>query len=386
MSAEWLDVPIFGEEIMASVQSSFLQYRMVTRDMDAAMTRKAAEVRIEREVAQFRESQSGFSSSDELADDYSVYTLVVAASGLDEMSYAKALMQKVISGGSGKDSYASKLTDGRYSDLAAYFQFDEAGGRLSTLVANVDKTVAAYEAIMVDSDRDEKLIAKDIAEYLDAIGSIGTVADLMKNKAVLTFGLRAHGLEGLISQNDALLKAFAGDASDLVFSDDKEKAKFSEYLKTFSFDKNGDASKASIFVDPEKVVSDYVRQSLEKDIGERDENVRLALYFQRKAADINNFYDILADKALAAVIRGAFGMPDEMAGADIDAQARALSKRINIEDLQDPEKVEKLIQRFLILTDTSSQNNPILSLFNGSGASEVGIGYDLLMTMQSVKR
>ena len=110
----------------------------------------------------------------------------------------------------------------------------------------------------------------------------------------------------------------------------------------------------------------YMRQTLEENAGLQNEGVRLALYFERKAGDINSFYEILGDQALAMVVRTALGLPDSMAQADIDRQVATMKKRIDIEDFKDPEKIEKMIQRFLIYTEinnTDATANPILSLF-----------------------
>jgi hypothetical protein len=62
-----------------------------------------------------------------------------------------------------------------------------------------------------------------------------------------------------------------------------------------------------------------------------------------------------------------------MSLADIDKQASMITKRLNIADLSDPAKVDKLIARFSALYDinNSSANTPsILSLFTTNNSTQ----------------
>ncbi|MDG9072639.1 DUF1217 domain-containing protein, partial [Streptococcus pneumoniae] len=64
----------------------------------------------------------------------------------------------------------------------------------------------------------------------------------------------------------------------------------------------------------------YLRQTIESTQGEENAGVRLALYFERKVADITSAYDILSDNALSEVFRTVFSLPDEVAAMDVDQQ------------------------------------------------------------------
>ena len=77
--------------------------------------------------------------------------------------------------------------------------------------------------------------------------------------------------------------------------------------------------------------------------------MRLALYFERKAPGLTSFYQVLADPALAQVVRTALGLPDSFASADIDKQVALFESKIDIADLKDPEKLSKFMQRFTSL-------------------------------------
>ena len=55
---------------------------------------------------------------------------------------------------------------------------------------------------------------------------------------------------------------------------------------------------------------------------------------------------LLADKALLKFVQTTFSIPEAASRADLDIQVRNLEKHLNVKDLQDPKKVDKLIQRF----------------------------------------
>ncbi|TGP13048.1 DUF1217 domain-containing protein, partial [Mesorhizobium sp. M2D.F.Ca.ET.233.01.1.1] len=102
-------------------------------------------------------------------------------------------------------------------------------------------------------------------------------------------------------------------------------------------------------------VDKYMRQTLEENAGETNQGVRLALYFQRKAPEITNWYDVLADTALSSVVRTALGLPASIASADIDKQAQMFEQKLDIADFKDPDKLNKFLTRFTSLWEI---NNP----------------------------
>ena len=70
------------------------------------------------------------------------------------------------------------------------------------------------------------------------------------------------------------------------------------------------------------VIDKYLRQTLEENAGKDNEGVRLALYFERKAPKLTSFYQVLADPALAKVVRTLLSLPDAFAKADVDKQVK----------------------------------------------------------------
>jgi hypothetical protein len=73
-----------------------------------------------------------------------------------------------------------------------------------------------------------------------------------------------------------------------------------------------------------------------------------ALYFREKAGTVRDVYTILGDPVMRRVVTGALGLPGGIAVQSVEAQARAVSSRLDLDTLQKPAEVQKLIARYLI--------------------------------------
>jgi hypothetical protein len=136
-----------------------------------------------------------------------------------------------------------------------------------------------------------------------------------------------------------------------------------------------------------KTIDLHVRQTMESDAGSQNEGVRLALYFQRKAGSVTSAFGILADKALFEVVRTALALPVGMSQADIEVQAAMITKRLDLADLKDPEKVAKFLARFSALYDLNNGTSgtaSAASIILGGGQSGIGTNVGLLASLQSV--
>jgi hypothetical protein len=162
--------------------------------------------------------------------------------------------------------------------------------------------------------------------------------------------------------------------------------RYKKFAETFNFARYGET--ATVFERAQQgTVDNYVRQTLEEDAGNQNEGARLALYFDRKAPDITNIYQLLGDKALLQVIHTAFQIPELTALMDIDKQAEMIGKKLDIDDLKDPEKLKKLLNRFTSLWElnnggSSTGASGTAALFS---QTSVGISGDVLSAIQNLR-
>ena len=65
---------------------------------------------------------------------------------------------------------------------------------------------------------------------------------------------------------------------------------------------------------------------------------------------------MLGDPIMRRVVTGALGLPTTIAIQSVETQARAVSSRLNLEKLQSPKEVQKLIERYLTNKEQTTTN------------------------------
>lgn len=256
-------------------------------------------------------------------------------------------------------------------------------------------TYVTYQSIARDMvrtiDRIEKqpIVARDTAYYLENITKVKSIEEFLDDDKLYRYAMKAHGLGDMTYAKAFMRKVLEGgiDASD-AFANQLADKRYRDFASTFNFVRHGETT--TVFTRAQQGTVDlYARQTLEEEAGNQNEGVRLALYFERKAAGIEDAYDILADQALAKVVRTALGLPDTIALSDVDKQAALLGDRIDFEEFSDPEKLGKFLQRFTSLWELSSGggNSAALATANllFSQPTALGISTDALLTIQRLK-
>ncbi len=74
-----------------------------------------------------------------------------------------------------------------------------------------------------------------------------------------------------------------------------------------------------------------------------------AIYFMDNAKTLKTPYDILGNRAMRRVVLGALGLPDQIAIQPVETQARAITSRLKLTDLQDATKVRAVAERYLMV-------------------------------------
>ncbi len=254
-------------------------------------------------------------------------------------------------------------------------------------------TLTSYRLITGDMARSidqverQPLVARDTEYYLANIDKVKSIDEFMADDRLYQYAMKAHGLADMAYATAFIRKALEeGIETGDTFANKLTDGRYKDFVSTFNFVRHGE--NATIFEKARQgTVDRYLRQTLEEDAGRQNEGVRLALYFERKAPTVTNVYEILADTALAKVVRTALGFPEALAQVDIDKQAAMIEARLDLEDLKDPEKLAELMTRFTTLWEidnpTQMASSPINVLFTQQ--PEFGISTDLLFALQRVK-
>lgn len=252
-------------------------------------------------------------------------------------------------------------------------------------------TYTSYIQISADLPRsiervgDQPLVARETEYYQENISNIKSVDEFMADSRIYNYALKAHGLEDMSYAKAFIRKVLTeGIETDSSFANQLADKRYSALVETFNFFRNGEST--TVFTKAQQgTVDKYLRQTLEENAGNDNEGVRLALYFQRKASEITEPYQILADTALATVVRTALSLPDQFALTDIDKQAELFTNSIDFTDFQDPEKLETFLQRFTSLWELSNPTSVNTASVLLGGSSGFGISGDLLLSLNNLK-
>ncbi len=179
--------------------STYLSYNLVNRDIKASLTRTASDPLVARQTQYFEENIGKVSTVEEFLDDYQLYSYAMKAHGLEEMTYAKAFMKKVLESDLSDDaSFANQLTDERYRNFAASFQFSSQTADLQT-DAQQSELLEKYEAsLAAESDT----LEAEAYYYEVMIDKVTNVSGLVNNSRLLNVALDAYGIDGTYLTKD----------------------------------------------------------------------------------------------------------------------------------------------------------------------------------------
>jgi hypothetical protein len=255
-------------------------------------------------------------------------------------------------------------------------------------------TITAYRNIAMNLDRSltsvaqQPVNARQTTDYLERISSIDSVDAFLDDPGIYTYALKAHGLEDMGYAKAFIRKVLVEGADNPdAFANRLADPRYKELAQTFNFARYGET--ATVFDRAQLgTVDKFNRETLETEAGLDNEAVRLALYFQRQAPKANNFFDIIADPALAKVAQVLAGLPASIGAIDIDKQAELFSQRIDLAELKDPAKLELQIERFAALWDAETDNQgiaitSIASLLSETESSGFGPDGSTLLALQS---
>lgn len=370
--------------------NTYTSYHLIARDIGKAIDRVESQPTVERETEYYLKNIKNVKSIDEFVKNDRLFKYAMKAHGLQDMAYAKAFMVKALKEGiTSKDSFANKLTDKRYAEFVKSFNFAELGPQATTYNKAQQGAVSQYlvKAELGGLDPKSEAVQKEVKYYLDNIIKVKSAKDLLGDDRLYKFAMTSFGIESSIPNKEMMEKVLAGGVRDPnSYANQMTNKSYAAFASTYNFEANGETATTT---NPSQrpAVDKFMRQTLEENAGKDNEGVRLALYFERKASTITSFYQVLADPALAKVLRTALALPESFAGANIDRQVALFESKLNVEDFSNPKKLGEFMKRFTSLWEINNPSSPVQAsvgvLFGGSPAA--GVSTDLLFAMQKLR-
>ncbi|WP_392712277.1 DUF1217 domain-containing protein [Rhizobium ruizarguesonis] len=330
-----------------------------------------------------------------------LWEMALRAYDIDPDSVSRSEVRKILeSDPADSKSYVNSLDDDRFVAFRKAFNFDDNGDVTVPLQAMSESVVDDYAAYYKQNkirylEGDELTEATDAANdeityFREQMATITTASEFLADDRLVSFALEAKGLDPDDVTSDELEKMFSSDLDDEdSYVNKLDDNRFAELVGSFNFDQDGNISADPTGTvqqrgDVLETIDSYVRLTLEDDQGDSNTGVRLALYFERKAPEISNAYDILGDSALFEFFTTTFNLSSYVSNMDVDKQAEMVDNFIDMKDLSDPDKVDDLIQRFTAMYDMANgtgTTSSALSILTGSAT----ISADTLLAVAQLK-
>ncbi|QAY96183.1 hypothetical protein CWB41_10950 [Methylovirgula ligni] len=146
-------------------------YNAVTRTGSNFASSVATEPAVKQQTNYFLANIGSVTSAKQLVNNSKLYNYVMNAFGLGDELNAKALITKVLEGGTGSGSFAASLNDPRYSALAAAFNFNENGTATTQSETTQQTTVSNFYEQTVENNVGQQNQGAQMALYFKRMAS-----------------------------------------------------------------------------------------------------------------------------------------------------------------------------------------------------------------------
>lgn len=320
--------------------STYLTYTSYASDMSKSLVRVAAQPDVSSATAYYNANIGKVKSVDDFMKNNRLFSYAMKAYGLEDMTYAKAFMKKVLTSDistsdSLKSSFVGKLADPRFLKFAQAFQF------------STDGTVAQQPVTAQEADDQADLInlytqqqvnkgataADDAAYYQANIGKVTSVDDLINNKRLLNYALTAYGLDPSITSDATIKQVLTSDLSDPNSrANQLPNVAYQALASAFSFNTDGSVNGTSAQSSDQaaSVVYQYYDAS---GTGTSAPGAAFkSQYYEGAIASVTSVDDLLANPRLVSYLETAFGL-------DPSEQSTPLLRSVLTSDLSDPDSV-----------------------------------------------
>ncbi len=242
---------------------------------------------------------------------------------------------------------------------------------------------------------------RDVEYFKENIFLVQTAEELVNDRRLLTVALGAFGLDEEIDKKFFIQKILAeGTENPGALANRFVDPRYGALAEAFSFGNlAGPQTSASDF--GQRITDAYKERAFEIAVGNADGNMRLALGFKREIADYASlanantagWFSIMGSTPMRTVFEGAYNLPSEFSGLDVDKQRDILRDRTrelfgseSPAVFLDPDNVNQVIDRFLVraqINEGPSGNTPgiaALSLLQSSGSFNASAQINLIIS------
>lgn len=215
--------------------TTYTSYRLISQDIGQSLQRVAEQPEVARESEYYLSKIGSIKSVDDFMADNRIYNYALKAHGLEDMAYAKAFIRKILTeGATNEESFANKLTDNRYVELAKTFNFADHGPVATTFTKAQAGVVDQYKRQTLESDAGSENTGVRLALYFErSVPNIKTAMDILADEALAQVVMTAFRWPSEIAASDIDKQAALIDKS-LKISDLQDPEKLGKFLERFT--------------------------------------------------------------------------------------------------------------------------------------------------------
>ena len=317
--------------------STFLTYTSFSSDMSRSLVRVSAQADVSGATAYYNANIGKVKSVDDFMKNNRLFSYAMKAYGLEDMTYAKAFMRKVLtsdisSSTSLQKSFVGKLTDPRFLKFAQAFQFST-DGKVASQPVTAQQANDQTDLINLYSQQQVNkgaTAADDAAYYQANIGNVTSVDDLIGNKRLLSFTLTAYGIDPSIASDTAIKQVLTSDLSDPDSVANQMPSKYTMLAAAFSFNPDGSINGSSAQSSGNAASTVYQYYDASGAGASAPGAAFKTQYYQDAVADVTSVDDLLGNSRLVSYLETAFGL-------DPSEQSTELLRNVLTSDLLDPD-------------------------------------------------
>lgn len=262
----------------------------------------------------FRDTISGIQTLDELMADRQLVEYLITAYDLPAtFTRYDDIRAALTSDLSDPNSFANTATNTSFRALAELFNFQTDGtlaaGDMAQTVEQTEALTARYLSVYADAgvERD----ASRTATFKAAMATVETVEDLVGNRQVFEYALKAYGLDPDVESRETIRRVLTSDLSDPTsYANRQRDPRYRELAAAFNFDGDGNATTARVAqsqAEIDDLSKTYLGRIDQLDIT-KDEAEREIRYYREQINLVESLDDFLADDRLVGILLDANGI------------------------------------------------------------------------------
>jgi hypothetical protein len=292
--------------------STYLGYTNATKDMATTLNRVASQADVKRAQTYYDANIGSVKTVDDFLNNYQLFSYAMNAYGLGDAIDSKAMMKQVLTSDlNDPNSFANKLSDPRYKEFAAAFNF---GVSSTTQAVQSTAQASSLTDLYTQSfSTEETDVANATSYYGTQIDKVKNVDQLLNDPQLKDYVLQAYGIDPTYASDSYLKSVLTSNPSDPnSFVNVNGTAAYKQLAAQFSFNSDGTISGATAQTATQKAAVEsqynYAVPSFTTSVAATDNTQ----YYQSKIGSITSADQLTSDTRLFDYVKAAYGLDPKM--------------------------------------------------------------------------